>query len=154
MSHVSTALSALKEARPGTTVTIRPHPAEHEPEIFEHLASAHPELEVYVDATSAIADLIAASDLCVAGVSTAALEAGAAGVPVIALNVTGRPARPPFDGSAGLPLATSIAELAQLVPTVLAAKEVPGRSQLLEALGVKANAQDRVIGLIEDATSR
>ena len=57
--HVDTALRALAKERPGTEVVIRPHPAEHEPEIFD--ASRRPPpgaSRVTVDSTSSIADLI------------------------------------------------------------------------------------------------
>jgi hypothetical protein len=68
---------------------------------------------------------------------------------VILLNVTGSPARPPFDGSSDVPVATSSDELAQLVPMVLASAEVRGRSEMLEALGVRPDAVSQVIELIQ-----
>jgi hypothetical protein len=154
MRHVSAALKALARSRPGTAVTIRPHPAEHEPEIFFSLAALHQEIEVKVDTHSPIGALISSSDLCVAAVSTAALEAAVAGVPVILLNVTGSPARPPFDGSSDMPVATTSDDLAQLVPSVLASAEVRGRSGMLDALGVRADAVEQVVELIQALSMR
>ena len=75
--HVDTALRALAKEMPGTEVVIRPHPAEHEPEIFGCLADSHRTIRVIVDAESSIAALIEAADLCVGAVSTATLQAGA-----------------------------------------------------------------------------
>jgi hypothetical protein len=149
LRHVDAALSALAVARPGTAVTIRPHPAEHEPEIFSRIASRCPDLEIGVDVSSSIGELIGASDLCIGAVSTAALEAAAAGVPVIFLNPTDTPAPWPFDGSTDVPVAASTEELAELIPRVLSAGGVPGRATLLQALGVTTDATDRVIGLIQ-----
>jgi hypothetical protein len=147
--HVLAALDALSKALPGASVTIRPHPAEHEPEIFERLAAAARGLEVGVDVTSPIDDVLRTADLCVGAVSTATLEAAAAGVPVVFLNVTEKPARWPFDGSTDVPVACSSEELAEVVPRVLASGGVPGRAEMLEALGARADALDRVVGLIE-----
>jgi hypothetical protein len=149
MRHVSEALRGLERARRGTAVTIRPHPAEHEPEIFERLAAAHPGLKIRVDSQTPIDGLISGSDLCVASISTAALEAAAAGIPVVVLNVTGRPARPPFDGSSGVPVATNSAELAELIDVALDSAEIAGRQAMLEALGLQPDAIERVIDLIQ-----
>jgi hypothetical protein len=148
MRHVSAALHALAAARPGTTVTIRPHPAEHEPEIFGAAASRYPELEVRVDTGSSIDELLATGDLVVGAVSTATLQAAAAGVPVIFLNVSGSEAPWPFDGSTEVPSASSAQELTDEIPRVLSSEGVPGRRDLLEALGVDAVAVDNVIALI------
>jgi hypothetical protein len=133
--HVDTALRALAQARPGTAAVIRPHPAEHEPEIFDDAGASYEALRVRVDSTNRIATLIAEADLCIAAVSTAALEAAVAGVPVIFLNVDGHEAPWPFDGSTDVPVARSSEELAALIPEVLGSGEVPGRAEMVEALG-------------------
>jgi hypothetical protein len=153
LRHVTAALRALEKTRPKTAVTIRPHPAEHEPQIFERVASLYEEIKVDVDTNSTIAELFAEADLCIGAVSTATLEAAAAGVPVVFLNVTSRPARWPFDGSTGVPIASSSEELARLITEVISTDSVPGRAEMVEALGVEAGAVDRVIGLIEKLAS-
>jgi hypothetical protein len=145
LRHVSAALRGLEKARPGTAVTIRPHPAEHEPEIFERAASLYGELKVDVETTSSIAELFTTADLCIGAVSTATLQAAAAGVPVVFLNVTARPARWPFDGSTGVPVASNSEELATLIIQVLSSGSVPGRAEMLEVLGADVDAVDRVI---------
>jgi hypothetical protein len=146
--HVNAALRALAAARPHTVVTIRPHPAEHEPEIFERAASRELGLEIRVDTRSSIQDLLRRADLCVGALSTATLQAGAGGVPVIYLNVTGRKAQWPFDGSTDVPIATTSEQLVATIPRVLAATPVPGREAMLEALGAKDDAIDRIVELV------
>jgi hypothetical protein len=148
LRHVSTALDALARTRPGTPVTIRPHPAEHQAEIFVPVGSHSTDLEVTVDTSSAMDELIGGADLFIGAVSTATLQAGAAGVPVIFLNVTGRPAPWPFDGTTDVPLASNIDELIELIAEAVGSGEVRGRSELLRALGVERDAVDRVVALI------
>jgi hypothetical protein len=148
MRHVNTALRALAVARPGSSVTVRPHPAEHEPQIFARTASLYPTLDVRVDSTTSIEDLLRVTDLCIGAVSTATLQAACAGVPVVFLNVTGRTAPWPFDGSTDVPVALSESELAALIPVVLSTDTVLGRAAMLDALGVKRDAIDRVVDLI------
>jgi hypothetical protein len=145
--HVTVALKGLEAARAGTAVTVRPHPAEHEPEIFEVLAQGFSGIHVKSDTQSSIEQLIGQCDLCVGAVSTATLQAAAAGVPVIFLNVTERVAPWPFDGSTDVPIATSAETLAELIPSVVGSG-VPGRAAMLEALGADADALDNTVGLI------
>jgi hypothetical protein len=148
LRHVNSALRALATTRPGTVAIVRPHPAEHEPEIFARHAARYPELAVRVDTQSPIVELIEAADLCIGAISTATLQAGAASVPVVFLNVSGRRGPWPLDGSTDVPIASSSEELTELIPQVLSSGLVPGRTELVEALGVRADATDRVISLI------
>jgi hypothetical protein len=150
--HVDTALQVLAKERPGTEVVIRPHPAEHEPDIFEGFADLYPKIRVIVDSKSSITDLIKAADLCIGAVSTATLQAGASGVPVLFLNITDRPAPWPLDGSTDVPVASTAEELGALVPVVLSSEDVRGRAVMLEALGAKSDAVDRVVELIRMLT--
>lgn len=154
MRHVTTALRALAAARPGSAVIVRPHPAEHEPQIFETLATDYESLDVSVDTSSPIAALIGAADLCVGAVSTATLEAAVADVPVILLNVTGHVARWPFDGSTAVPVARTAEELADLIRCVLASGSVPGKAEMTQALGVRPDAVERVVDLIRTLAAR
>jgi hypothetical protein len=146
--HVMTALRGIAAARPASAVTIRPHPSEHEPAIFDEMGRRFPGLDSTTDAHSPIADVIARADLFVAAVSTAALQAAAAGVPTILLNVTGRAAPWPFDGSTDVPVVATEDELAQRIPQVLGAGGVPGRDEMLHALGVDEKAIDHVVRII------
>jgi len=152
--HVDTALKALAEERPRTAVTLRPHPADHRPEDFGRFVPAYPDLELRVDATSSIGALIAQADLCLAATSTAALEAGAAGVGVIFLNMGGSPGPWPFDGTTPVPVAAGPDELAEAIASTLDGGDVPGRDAMLEALGADPGAVDRVVELIETTARR
>jgi hypothetical protein len=147
--HVDVALQALERERPGTKVVVRPHPAEHEPDIFAGLAGSYPNLALEVDQASSIEDVINGADLCIGAVSTATLQAGAAGVPVVFLNVSGRPPRWPFDGSTDVPVASTSEELAACLRDAVASEDVLGRDVMLEALGARSDSVDRVVELIE-----
>ena len=146
--HVHAALEALSATRPGTTAVLRPHPADHVPMSFADTAKDYAELDVVVDHSSPIETLIAACDLCVAAVSTAALQAGLAGIPVVLLNVTGAPAPWPFDEQGGIPVATDPDGLAAAISCELASDRVAGQERMALALGVRADAVERVLSLI------
>jgi hypothetical protein len=143
--HVLTALRALAETRPGTAVVIRPHPGDHEPQALMRIAATFATIQVTVDSSSRFVDLLDDCDLLIAALSTGALEAGAAGIPVIFLNSQGRQVPPPFDGSGDLPTAVDVDQLIDLIPTVLAAPEPPGRQEMCEALGVRSGATEALI---------
>jgi hypothetical protein len=147
--HVLTALRALEETRPGTAVTIRPHPGDHEPRALEGVAKEVPALHVRVDSSTRFKDLLEGCDLVIAALSTGALEAGARCIPVIFLNSLGIAVSAPFDGSQGLPTAESVDELVGLIPPVLEATEPPGRPGMCEALGMRSDATQAVIHEIE-----
>jgi hypothetical protein len=147
--QVNGALRALAGTRPETVATIRPHPSVRKPEVYAQFASRYPELEVRVNAESALTELLAEADLCLGVVSTATLQAAAAWVPVIVLNVTGRAGPWPFDGSTDIPIATSAEQLAALIPEVLALGTVPGHAEMLAALGATGNAADHFVELIQ-----
>jgi hypothetical protein len=154
LRHVDAALAALERARPGTTAVIRPHPAEFEPEVFLRPAQGHPGVDAVVDTTSTIAELAEQTDLCVAAVSTAALQLGVAGVPVICLNVSGAPTPWPLDGSGDVPLAHDSEELTRLMDQVLASPGVPGQGELAESLGMAPEALERLVALVRRAAGR
>ena len=151
--HVHAALEALASARPGTTAILRPHPADHAPATFALAARDHKELNVAVDESSLIETLVAECDLCVAAVSTAALQAGLAGLPVVLLNVTGAPSPWPFDEGGPIPLATSADELAQAISSLLSSNVVAGQARMAEALGVRDDAVERVLDAIRSLAS-
>lgn len=148
------ALEALSNTRPGTTVLLRPHPADHDLPAYGQLASRFPELRVEIDASAPIYDVIARCDLCLSGVSTAALQAGIRGLPVIFLDDSAGPHRWPFDGGPqGFATAASAEELAERVPEALARRGERAPAALGDALGMRGDAQERVVaalrGLVE-----
>ena len=137
-------LAALAEARPGGTVVVRPHPQDPDPDAH---ARKVPGLRVLVDRTSPMGDLLGSCDLCVGGLSTAMLQAAAAGVPVVFLDITGMPTAWPFDRTGELPVAGDATELAEQVQRALAAPRVLGGDALVEALGVRPGSLERLVEL-------
>ncbi len=145
--YVSEALRALELARPGTEVVLRPHPLEREPDAYLALVPGDSSLRVRLDVKSSMPELLARCNTCVSGVSTAALQAGVAGVATAFLDVTGAEHPEPFDHRGPLPSARSGEALAEVLP----AGEVPGQAELAEALGVvgEPGATRRVLDLID-----
>jgi hypothetical protein len=137
-------LNALALARPGSTVILRPHPSDPAADSYATNVSG---LTVRVDRQSPIEELLAECDLCLGGVSTALLQAAAAGVPVVFVDVTVLPSTWPFDGTTDLPMAASVHELAVQIRRALAAPDVCGGDALSEALGVRTDALDQLVDL-------
>jgi hypothetical protein len=102
-----------------------------------------------VDVHSPIEVLLAHADLCVGALSTATLQACVLDVPTVFLDVSGAGRPWPFEGS-NLPRAVDVETLAVEIVSVLGASEVEGREDALEALGVRADAAERVIELMEE----
>jgi hypothetical protein len=141
---VETGLAGLAAARPGSTVVLRPHPQDPDPEAH---ATAAPGLQVMVDRATPIHELLASCDLCIGGVSTATLQAGALGVPVVFLDLTGMPTAWPFDGTSEVPMARDAGELVDQVRRAVAAPDVLGGDALAEALGVADGVVGRLVEL-------
>ncbi len=147
IDHVRAALQGIADTNLGLPVVIRPHPADREPDVYLRLAEAWPHLNVSVDVHHSIEDLIAASALCVGATSTATLQAAAAGVPVIMLNVTGRPAPWPLGGQGSVPAAGDAETLGQMLPGATASAACA--EDVHQALGLCADAARRVADLVE-----
>jgi hypothetical protein len=152
--QVATALRGLALVRPGTTAVVRPHPADPSPELYAALGAGL-DLDVTVDAQTPIEALARGCDLVAGAISTATLQAVALGVPAVYLDVGDGIPRPwPFDGAPdGLPCAMSAAELADLVPGVVAQPDVPGAGAAREALGARPDAIERCIALIRELST-
>ena len=147
------ALEALERVRPGTLALVRPHPADYDPDGYAALAERFPALRVEVDVASPIDAVVERADLCIGGVSTAMLQAARVGVPIIFLNVA-RVARPwPFDGSGAIATAETADELAPLVTDAVAGRGQPERQVIEEALGIRADAPERVLALLQETFS-
>jgi ADP-heptose:LPS heptosyltransferase len=144
------ALTALQEARPGTLALVRPHPADPDLHSYRALGARFDRLRVEVDGTSPIECVIAGADLCIGTVSTATLQAAAAGVPIVFLDVATAPAPWPFDHSGALPRATDAEGLAAAIPPVLAGEGQPTAGTIAEALGMVPDAEERVLALLRE----
>jgi hypothetical protein len=148
LEHTRIALEAVAAALPGAAVVVRPHPVELDPAAFERLARSFPQLDARVVHGGPIDPLIADARLCVGAISTATLQAGAAGVPLAMLNVSGRPAPAPLDGSGPIPLADSGARLVEAIQGALERPADDTQRACTEALGVRAGACEAVLELI------
>jgi hypothetical protein len=148
MAHVATALQGLAAARPGTVAIVRPHPGDQDPTSYAALAPRYPELRIELDVRTPIESLLASCDLCVGGLSTATLQACVLGVPTVFLNVIGLERPWPFT-AAELPTAIDAESLADEIATVITLPEAPGRGAALDALGVRHDAVERVLDLID-----
>jgi len=145
------ALEGLSRARPGTAALLRPHPADLDLEAHEGLAQRFPELEVEIDSSSSIYEVISRCDLCLSGVSTAALQAGIAGLPVIFLDVSTDSQRWPFNGGPDAFFTAADTErLTAQIPEALARRGQTAPEALDQALGVRHDAQDRVVAALRE----
>jgi len=144
--HLTTALEAVAAARPGTTAVIRPHPASLGAETTVPRPAG---IAIEVDATTPIETLSAGVDACVGAMSTATLQAGACGVPVVYLDVAGLERPWPFDGSA-VPVARDASQLADELAAAVERPEVTGQADLLEALGARRGGTAAVTELVAE----
>ena len=112
-------------------------------------------IELTTDRSTPIEELFASADLCVGALSTASLQAAAVGLPVCVLNVSGVPGPWPLaGGDDGLPTAATAEELAELIPALLWHGPGSSREAALEALGVRGDAVENVVGLVRDLAAR
>ena len=125
---------------------IRPHPSDRHADAYLRGPEG---LRTELDTTTPIEELLTKVDLCIGSMSTATLQAGVLGVPVVHLEVAGYRRPWPLDGSV-VPTAGDADELAEAVRRVLADPEVSGRSELREALGVRPGAVAAVCELLEE----
>jgi hypothetical protein len=146
MQHYEGALTAIAANLPDATVVLRPHPSQPAAPLAA-LGGRFPGLRLAADGSSTIHAYLAASDICIGGTSAATLEAALMGTPVIVLNLTGFEWRWPLGGDTGVPVARSVAELADWLERLRGQSTLPGREELLEALG--ANGSDPAQRLIE-----
>ena len=145
--HLRAALGALS----GTAVrrvVVRPHPLDRERETYARIGDEARGLSVRVDAGGSVEAAIAAAGICIGALSTATLQAAAMGIPTVLLDVTGMALAWPFDGSGDFPTARSEEELAQLIGSVGAAREVA-----LDALGARPDAAERVADVVTRAAA-
>jgi hypothetical protein len=150
MRHYATALDALRQALPAAEVSLRPHPSESIAAVSALATHDVGGVEVKVDRSGDIHAALAACDLCIGTPSTATFQAALAGTPVAVLNVSGYDWCWPLGGVTTVPLAHDAAELAQFVRSWAAGERLPGREDLLAAIGADGtDATDRLMRLVE-----
>ena len=144
--HAEAALRGLTATPAVSRAVLRPHPLD--PYDYEDLAALFPGLEVSVERAPPIEAALAEAWACVGPLSTATLQAAAAGIPTVFLSGFSRALPWPFDGSGAFPTARDSEELAELLQEVVAGGEVPGREAAAEALGLREDALERVVDLV------
>jgi hypothetical protein len=145
MRCYETALGAIARAWPTATVVLRPHPTQ-ERSTHPVLARRFPELRVQEDAQSGILDVLRGVDICIGGASTSTLQGALVGTPVIALNLSGDEWPSPIGGETSVPVARSPADLDAILDRWARGETLPGREDLLAALG--ADGSDAVVRLL------
>jgi hypothetical protein len=146
LRHLRDALTAMERADGPATVVVRPHPldgTDYAPAFTEF-----PSLALAIDRSRPIAEVLAGAALCVGPLSTATLQAAAAGVPSAFLRSVEARLPWPFDGSGAFPTAEDAVGLAELIPELTGSREPPGREAAREALGMRPDALERVLGLV------
>lgn len=134
MRHWQTAIAATRSLSAGAEIVLRPHPSAGF-EAARAAASLDPSGSVTIDARTEIEQLLANSDLCVGAVSAATLQAALVGTPVVALNLSGFEWEWPLGGATSVPVARSGEELRVWLERWLRGEALPGREEMLAALG-------------------
>ncbi|HEV2386515.1 MAG TPA: hypothetical protein VGS20_04595 [Candidatus Acidoferrales bacterium] len=108
--------------RPGIgRIVVKPHPAVrpgHVEKVIKDLKCSGPGVSVRYGKLERF--LVGEADVVVCANSTGGIEAIAAGIPVICVNVTRRSFSPPLDGRSGIPVAGTQEEFALALDQVLA----------------------------------
>ena len=144
--HAHAALTGLVATRGVSRAVLRPHPLD--PYGYDDLATTFPGLELSVERSVSIEAALSEARACVGPLSTATLQAAAAGIPTVFLSAFERPLPWPFDGSGAFPTARTPVELTALLGEVMAAVDPPGREAAAEALGLRKDALERVMELV------
>lgn len=134
--HVEAAVTAARAAGIGHLI-IRPHPADPLGQ-YERVAAALEAqgIELSVNRSAPLRELLASSDLLIGALSTGTLEAALFGLPVVVLDLTGQHWHAPLDSSGVVPRATDARQLADLLEQEGARGPNPeAAEELLEALG-------------------
>jgi hypothetical protein len=153
MRQYTTAVDALLDRRPGAQIVLRPHPsagleAEHA------LEQRHPGTTFEIDRASTILDALAGCDLCIGTITTATLQAALVGTPVVALNLMGFEWSWPLGGDTTVPIARDGHELGACLDVWLQGSPLPGRDELLAALGARPEGDDptdRMLAILDRA---
>jgi hypothetical protein len=153
MDGYLTAIDAIAGQAPGATIVLRPHPASGRASA-EAAARRYPHSQVAIDTETHIGELLAGCDLCVGAATAATLQAALVGTPVIALNLTGFDWEWPLGHGGSVPVVASRSELEDWLARWLAGEELPGRSEMLAALGVNgSDSTGRIIDLVTGRAS-
>jgi hypothetical protein len=149
LRHYLTAVRAVTRCLPEARVVLRPHPAD-DPAPTRQILERFAQADLSIDVSGDVLDALNRSDLCIGAPSTATLQAALVGTPVIALNVSGFEWCWPLGGPTRVPIARTEAELVAWLDRWAAGAELPGREDLLTALGAADSAAttERLLSLL------
>ena len=146
VEHARGALEGLARGRPALPVLLRPHPLDPTP--FDAMLGPG----IRLARGGPLEPLLAGAALVVGSLSTATLEAAAAGIPTILFEPSGAPVGWPFDGSSAIPVTVDADGLAAAVAAIGPSADPATVSDAREALGADPGAVDAVVNLILDGT--
>jgi len=140
------AVEGVAAVFPDAKIIVRPAPVEG-PAASARLLAAFPEMDLEIQTGGDVMEAIASCDVCLGSASTSTFQAALPGTAVIALNLSGYEWCWPLGGRTEVPIARSAEELAGHLRRWADEGRLPGRDQLLEALGV--DGRDPIDGLLK-----
>jgi len=146
MRSYQAAIEGVAAVFPDAKIIVRPAPAEGAA-ASARLLTAFPDMDLEVQTEGDVMDAIAACDLCLGSASTSTFQAALLGTAVIAINLSGYEWCWPLGGLTEVPIARSAEELAEHLRRWADEGQLPGRDQLLAALGV--DGRDPIDGLLK-----
>jgi hypothetical protein len=142
------ALEAIARRLPHARVVLRPHPA-HDLSPVRYVTERFAGLDLSVDITSDIMDLVSGVDLVIGSASTATFQAALAGTPVIMLATAAFEWNWPLGGDASVPVARSADDLVESLDRWAREGTVPGADDLLAAIGADGgDGTDRLLRVL------
>lgn len=153
MRTYEAALRAVARHRPDATVVLRPHPVEDRAAVPEAVRR-FPALDVRVEPSVPILDLLRAVDLCIGGATLATLQAALVGTPIVVLNLSSHDWRHPIGGTTVVPVARSSEQLAEVLASWTPGTVLPGRDDVVAALGAdgRNEADARLLSILRRST--
>lgn|GEM_PF-4630042 len=142
LEHASAALAGLRTARPDLQVVLRPHPLDST--AFDAMVTP----SVRLARGGPIEPLLGTASLVVGSLSTATLQAAAAGIPTVMLDPSAAPVQWPFDGSSALPVAHDPQSLATALDGLGERADPAAVADARAALGADPEAVEKTVDLI------
>jgi len=145
------AVEAVRAVLPGSRIVLRPHP-------FERFATDDPLAGrfgtegIAVDRATPMTELLARADLVIGGTSVGTLQGALAGCPAVVLNLSGFEWPWPLGHDTSVPVARSAEDLEAILGRFADEGGVPGRQDILDALGV--DGRDPVSALLDVLAGR
>jgi hypothetical protein len=154
MKQYVTALDAIARRLPRARVVLRPHPS-HDLSPVQAVTARFAGLDLTVDVTTDIMDLLSDVDLVVGSASTTTFQAALAGTPVIVLATAAFDWDWPLGGDTSVPVAHSADDLVTRLDRWVRDGSVPGAEDLLAAIGADGgDGTGRLLRVLSADTGR